>query len=187
MWSITINSSNLSLFLRWVGWVLSLAGAAFVLLAVMIVIGRKWSESHKTSRFARELFIDWKIISILTEPHGVSRTMSLLVTAIAMFLLGYAYRATETYDRVVTLYDVGVVKRYDDFTYDLHYKAKFGWGDHTENFCRSYGPPFRAGEKLKYLTYIDRISCWDISDEQLTGYEWYKQDGKAILFAEFKP
>jgi hypothetical protein len=103
----------------------------------------------------------------------------MFVTAVSCFTWGYLVRATEQSAKTNTINEVGIVERYDTFSYKLRYDGQ----DYDTKFCRGVVPTFEPGEKLRWLTYIDETYCWNIGDHG-AGFKYYKENGKAIKFAE---
>jgi hypothetical protein len=132
----------------------------------------------------------WKLpisviyLKVITELPMISLFIVCGSASIGLFVLGYVTRAVEQYSRTNTLYNVGIIERHSDDPF--RYKIRVDGADYETIFCDDYKPPFEVGEKLQFLTYQDMISCWDIADRR-TGFKYYKQNGKAIKFAELMP
>lgn len=158
-------------FLYWyclaAGSCLALAGCFFVLLGVTMRRLKKWMDSNKTSPLSRELWIDWKITTILSELPTVGKWTTWVVLSVSWFALGYVTRGIQQDTRLRPLRDVKVLQRYDDFTYKLNYQGE----DYETNFCKDVRPTFDAGDELEFLTYKNEGDCWNITDMG-TGFKY---------------
>ena len=175
-------------FLYWyclvAGLCLALAGCFFVLLGVMIRQLKKWMDSNKTSPLSKELWIDWKITTILTELPTVGKWTTWVVLSVSWFSLGYVTRGMQQDTHLRTLQGVKIVRRYDDFNYLIRYNGS----DYKATFCEDVRPTFDPGDGLDFLTYKVAGACWNITDVG-TGWSYTKDPatGRDIKFAEVSP
>lgn len=176
MWEL--NSQTASFYLYSAACLLVVAGCFFVLSAVTIVLFRRLRTTTTISWISRKLYLDWKILKVLSELDGVTKLATRAIPLIAGFALGYiASEVRHDYQWPVYEYhDVKVVQT--SFAGDpfIWWMAKDD-GDFKAPFCHDYqvsligAEPGNVAERFRYE---DRGACWSIAKKDL-GF-WWKRD-----------
>jgi len=180
MWSALWNHS-----LSIMDWNLRL-GFYFLLLATGFRVGLAFA-----TRFAGTwIHMIWRLIAP-SQPYIASRivkvgvelpSVSRILISLMIFSTGWIASSLQQYNRTHTYRDVGIVAQYAPDNFLLRFVGDSGiLADWSAIICPGYTATWKPGEKLEFLTIVDRGPCWDLSGGH---YKYYKKDGKAIKFAE---
>lgn len=165
------NLSQLHLLHLGLLWVGLLFGCLTVYVTILMLLDRK---RHKTPL----TLPDSKAVTNVRERPDLRVDRVAVLAALAFgFVLGWGWGRIPMNN---TYYDVGIIDRYDS----THYLMRIGGVEANETFC---GPEsFEPGEKLRWMTYRDEVTCWDVDDSKGVGFQYYKQNGTAVKFADLE-
>jgi hypothetical protein len=96
MWEL--NLPVVSFYLHLAAYSLFAAGSFFVLLAVTIKLWRQHRKTRVISWISSKLYLDWKVLKVLSELDGVTKLATRVIPLIAAFALGYITSEVRVYE-----------------------------------------------------------------------------------------
>lgn len=174
MWSFSIAALRTSGgILQWLVYLVRLAGFSFALLAAWMLWKRRpirWMSASAGSNTSRTL-----AGSVLTAAKVVTDAL-ILVT---VFFLGYYIREGRELDRTRHYERVKVIKKYDNYTYDLLFTKLGQFGQvNTVHICHSVNPDWDEGMTMD-VTWEELGTCMELGDGE---YQIDRMQGRFVDF-----
>lgn len=139
-----------------------LAGSFFALLAVMIVLGRKWNALERMRQLPRPLYIAWRTSRVWGGLPGVSRIVKRVLPVLVAFFLGYEAHSIRQYEHTET-YRIHIIRAIEPFRYLVSVSDGKPF---VMDVCHNIpDPQFESGE-TDDVTFEQQSTCSSFAGEQ---------------------